>query len=173
MSAITTRWEAFLDRVEAKERRNAQRLPGWRTRKRRRELTVVMVFANLVLVVAAAVSGRGDSATFYVPWFAGLALWFVSFWLLRILTGKMSSAFLSLLDEREREWRQRVTYVAYQVLTGLMLVAMLYTVAIARQPDAGFRAGSMMASLLIVGSSAPAALLGWTLPDDDPEDSDA
>jgi hypothetical protein len=117
-------WHAHLARFQERERRRARRLPGWRTRRHRRSLALV--------VLAGTLSG--------------------------------------ILDEREREPGHRATCIGFQVLVYPMLAAMFYTVAIAEQHDAGFRAVFMMSVLLILGSSMPTIIVGWQLPDDDPED---
>lgn len=46
-----------------------------------------------------------------------------------------------------------------------------FLLAIARQPDAAQRGAIMMSALLMLGSSVPTIALGWTLPDDIPEES--
>ena len=49
----------------------------------------------------------------------------------------MSGGFSRLLDEREREWRHRVTYIGYQSLSYLMVIALLYSLVIADTEDGG------------------------------------
>ncbi|GHF44026.1 hypothetical protein FHX82_001912 [Amycolatopsis bartoniae] len=168
---LTRGWDVFLAHLEERERRRARRLPGWRTRKHRRALTVLLVVASLVMIVGALCYRRDDIALFAVLWIGGYIAWMVPFALLRILTGRMSSSFNANLDERERDWRHRVSYAGYQVLALLMVVAMLYLIGIARQPDAALRGAFMLCSLLLLGCSVPTVLLGWTLPDDVAEDS--
>ncbi|GAB2956761.1 hypothetical protein LWP59_35305 [Amycolatopsis acidiphila] len=161
----------FLDHLEERERRRAGKLQSWRTRRHRRRLTVALAVANLLMVVGALFLRQGVLDWFFVLWFGGYLIWMVPFALLRILTGKMSSSFSALLDEREREWRHRVSYVGYQVLIVLMVLAMCYLLAIARQPHAAERGAVMLSALLMVGSSVPALVLGWALPDDLPEEN--
>jgi hypothetical protein len=139
-------WEHQLDKLDDWEEHKPRRLPGWRDRKHRRALTA----ADLVLV------GAGGAA----------------FFLLRILTGRMCGGFSRLLDEREREWRHRVTYLGYQVLSYLMVAALSYLVVISHTEDGGFRGALMVSALLVTGTTIPTVVLGWSLPDDDPEDFD-
>ncbi|SFK94815.1 hypothetical protein [Amycolatopsis sacchari] len=160
--------EAFYAHLEERERRRARRLPGWRTRKHRRALAVMLVVSGSAMVAIAALWRR--DLVFTGLWCLGYLVWLVAFVLLRILTGKMSSSFSALLDEREREWRHRVTYVGYQVLVVLMIAAVCYLIAITGRPDAASRGGFMLAALLLLGTSVPTVLLGWTLPDDVTED---
>ncbi|WP_284742953.1 hypothetical protein [Amycolatopsis sp. RTGN1] len=137
-------WERKLDKMDEHELRHSRRLPGWRTRRRRRTLTAVLALADLGLIAGASVFTTESDWLFGVLWMGGVLLGGGAFVLLRILTGRMSGGFSRLLDEREREWRHRVTY-------------------------GGFR-GVMMLSALLVNGTIPTIVLGWSLPDDDPED---
>jgi peptidoglycan/LPS O-acetylase OafA/YrhL len=170
MNMAAKSWAQFLAHLEERERRRARKLPGWRTQRHRRRLTVVLAVANLLLIVGAGFLRQGELGWIFLLWFGAYLVWTGPFVLLRILTGKMSSSFSALLDEREREWRHRVSYAGYQTLTVLMVVAMCYLLAIARQPYAAERGAMMLAALLLLGSSVPTMLLGWTLPDDVPEE---
>ncbi|WP_410564376.1 hypothetical protein [Amycolatopsis sp. cmx-4-61] len=163
-------WERRLDKLEEKERRRAQQLPGWRNRRHRRPLAVVLVAGDLVLVAGAANFAVGDAWVFPVLWLGGIVVGGSAFVLLRTLTGLMCGGFSRLLDEREREWRHRVTYTAYQILSYLMIIAVLYCLLIAQAQDGGARGAMMLAALLVTGTTVPSVLLGWSLPDDDPED---
>ncbi|WP_410636893.1 hypothetical protein [Amycolatopsis sp. lyj-346] len=163
-------WERQLDKMEEAERKRARRLPGWRTRKHRRALAVVLVLADLTLVFGATWFETGPKWVFPACWLTGLVTGGFAFITLRVLTGRMSGSFSRLLDEREREWRHRVTYIGYQALSYLMLIAMLYSLFVAHTEDGGVRGAMMMSALLVTGTTIPAIVLGWSLPDDDPED---
>ena len=163
-------WERQLDKLDEREQQRARKLPSWRTRKRRRTLAIVLVAANVVFVASAAVLSIVPQWLYFGLWSSGFAVGAVAYTLLKILTGRMSGGFSRLLDEREREWRHRVTYVGYQALVGLMLVAVIYGLFVANADDGGFRGATMLATLLAAGSTVPPIVLGWSLPDDDPED---
>ena len=169
-SRLAAYWERQLDKLEEREVRRARKLPTWRTRARRRQLTTVVAAADVALIVAAATFKISPEWVFFTLWLGACVVGGAGFILLRILTGRMNSSFSRLLDEREREWRHRVTFIGYQVLVYLMIVAMFYTMAIANQPESGWRGVTMMAALLVTGSTVPSMVLGWSLPDDDPED---
>ena len=160
-------WERQLDKLEEAERKRSRKLPGWRTRKHRRALVVVLIAADLVLVAGATQFKAEPRWAFPVFWLTGLVVGGFAFMTLRILTGRMSGGFSRLLDEREREWRHRVTYIGYQALSYLMLVAMLYGLLVA---DTAVGTAMMLSALLVTGTTIPAIVLGWSLPDDDPED---
>ncbi|GAA1971357.1 hypothetical protein [Amycolatopsis minnesotensis] len=147
-----------------------RRFPLWRTRRRRRALVALHLF-GAAMMIAASLSLRPDRDWAVTGrWLGGAAIGAVTVTALRLLTGKMASGFGALLDEREREWRNRIHYTGFQTLAALMLVAMIYLLLIARQPGAGYRGAMMMSALLIFGGSVPTLVLGWQLPDDDPED---
>ncbi|MEV6879599.1 hypothetical protein [Amycolatopsis sp. NPDC051128] len=169
-SRLAAYWERQLDKLDELERRRAAKLPSWRTRRRRRRLALLLGAADLGLVAAAAIFKTAPAWTFFVLWFAVFAVGGVAFGLLRILTGRMNGGFSRLLDEREREWRHRITFVGYQVLIFLMIVAMFYAMAVADRPEGGWRAAMMLSALLVTGTTIPSIVLGWALPDDDPED---
>ncbi|RSN53764.1 hypothetical protein DMH01_39390 [Amycolatopsis sp. WAC 04182] len=162
-------WERQQERLDELERKRALKLPAWRTRKRRRTLSVLVVLGDLVLIAGAVFYQTGETGAFLVCWLGGGLVAGGSQYLLRILTGKMSGGFSMRLDEREREMRHRVTYVSYQILMTLMLFAVLYGLLVPG-PKGG---GAMMAcALLVTGSTVAVVILGWSLPDDDPEDFD-
>lgn len=163
-------WERQLDKMDERELRHSRRLPGWRTRRRRRTLTAVLALGDLGLIAGASIFTVGGDWLFGALWLSSALVGGTAFLLLRILTGRMSGGFSRLLDEREREWRHRVTYIAFQVLSYLMIAAMLYTLVVARTEDGAFRGVMMISALLVTGTTVPALLLGWSLPDDDPED---
>lgn len=163
-------WERRLEKMDEREQRHARRLPGWRTRRRRRALTVVLSLADLGLIAGAAIFTSGNDWVYGTVWLAAVVVGGGSFVLLRILTGRMSGGFSRLLDEREREWRHRVTYVGFQILSYLMITAMIYGIVVADTEDGGFRGAMMLSALLVTGTTIPTIILGWSLPDDDPED---
>ncbi len=167
---LAIHWERRLDRLDERERRRARLLPHWRTRKHRRTLAVVLAVADVVYVASAAVFAVVAQWLYFGLWASGLVVGAIAFTLLKILTGRMSGGFSRLLDEREREWRHRVTYIGYLTLVGLMLVAVAYSLFVAGSEDGGFRGAMMLAALLVAGSTVPPIVLGWSLPDDDPED---
>ncbi len=169
-SRLATYWERQLDKLDEREIRRARKLPTLRTRKHRRQLTIAVVVSDVALIVAAALFKITTPWLFFTLWLGGAAAGSITFVLLRILTGRMGGSFSRLLDEREREWRHRVTFIGYQALVWLMMIAMLYALAIASQPEGGWRGAIMLAALLVTGSTIPPIVLGWTLPDDDPED---
>jgi len=169
-SRLAAYWERQLDKLDERELRRAKRLPGWRTRRHRRTLAVVLAVADVVYVAGAAVFAAGSTWLHLGLLASGFVVGGIAFTLLKILTGRMSGGFSRLLDEREREWRHRVTYIGYQTLVFLMLVALFYSLFIAHTEGGGVRGAMMLSALLAAGSTVPPIVLGWSLPDDDPED---
>ncbi|WP_410655521.1 hypothetical protein [Amycolatopsis sp. lyj-112] len=169
---LATYWERQQERWDEVERKRALRLPTWRTRKRRRILGVLVVIGDLILIAGAALFHSDPSPLFVLCWFGGCVVAGTAHFLLRILTGKMSGGLSLRLDEREREWRHRVTFTSYQVLVTLMLISVVYGLIISGAEDGGGRGAMMACALLVTGTTLGTAILGWTLPDDDPEDFD-
>jgi MFS family permease len=163
-------WERQLDQMEEDAAKRARKLPAWRTRKRRRLLAGLTLSGALILITGAALFTLAPVWLFAVLWGVGFVTGAFGFIQLRIVTGKMSDSFSRLLDEREREWRHRTAFVAYQVLIYLMLIVLFYELAIKNQPDAAARGATMLAAVLATAGTVPSMILGWTLPDDDPED---
>jgi hypothetical protein len=169
-SRLAAYWERRLDKMDERELRHARQLPGWRDRRHRRALVAVLAVADLVLIASAAIFTVADDWLYAGLWLGGILVGGTAFVLLRILTGRMSGGFSRLLDEREREWRHRVTYVGYQILSSLMVLALLYCLFVAGTEDGGVRGAVMLSALLVTGTTIPSVVLGWSLPDDDPED---
>jgi len=169
-SKLTAYWERQLDKMDERQLRQDRQLPGWRTRKHRRALAAVVSAADLGLVTGAAIFTTGDDWLYGAVWVSSMLVGASAFVLLRILTGRMSGGFSRLLDEREREWRHRVTYLGFQILSYLMIVAMFYAMVVADLPEGGWRGAMMLSALLVTGTTIPTIILGWALPDDDPED---
>ncbi|EME54467.1 hypothetical protein [Amycolatopsis decaplanina] len=167
---LATYWERQQERWDELERKRALRLPSWRTKKRRRTLSVFVMAGDLVLITGAALFHTAPAVAFFVCWFGGSIVAGGAHYLLRILTGKMSNGFSMRLDEREREWRHRATFISYQVLVALMLVAVFYGLIVSGTEDGGARGAMMGCALLVTGTTLSGVILGWSLPDDDPED---
>ena len=98
-------------------------------------LTGVLVIANLAMIAGAATLRPGHLTWFFALWCGGWVLWMILFAPLRVLTGRMSGSFSIMLDEREREWRHRVSYLGYPSLIPSMTIAIFHLIAIGRQPD--------------------------------------
>jgi hypothetical protein len=174
MTSLRVRYDTFresqLTKLNEKELRHAKLLPTWRTKRRRRSLALVMLTGSLVMITGAAIVDDDTIWVFVGLWFGGFVIGAVPWALLRVLTGPMGSGFSTLLDEREQAWRHRVNHIGFNVLIGLMLLSMFYGMVISGQPGAGMRGATMTGALVVLGACVPSTVLGWTLPDDDPED---
>ncbi|MFI6029647.1 hypothetical protein [Amycolatopsis magusensis] len=163
-------WERRLEAQDRRERVRARQLHRWRTRRHRRRFAALVLAGNLLTIAAALVAHRQIPWVFAALWIGGLVVWMAGFTLLRVLSGRMSTAFSELLDEREREWRHRANYAGYQAFCALVLVGFSYLMVIADTADAAYRGAMMLAALMVVGLSVPTWVLAWSLPDDDLED---
>lgn len=163
-------WDSQLERMKANQLKNAKRFSAWHTRRHRRGLAPVLLLGVAVMTIGAVCLGNKNPWIFLGLWVGGFLIGTTARVLLHTLTGTMNIGISALLDEREREWRHRVTYIGFQVLCCLMLIPMLYTMAISNQPDAAMRGAMMMAATLVLGSTVPTIVLAWSLPDADRED---
>lgn len=170
MRSIRDRWETGLAKLDEREAARTRKLPAWRTRRRRQLLGGVLLLGNAILIATALLVRLEHPWLLAGLWASGFVVGSLGWAMLRIVSGKMSSGFSSMLDEREREWRHRVNHTGFQVLAALMLLALVYLLAIANTADAAWRGALMLSALLCLGSCVPTLLLGWSLPDDDPED---
>ncbi|GAB2745196.1 hypothetical protein [Amycolatopsis magusensis] len=167
---FSSSWAKQLEIQERKESERARKLLRWRTRRHRRRITLLLLLGNLIIIGAALIVQQRSWWLFAVLWFGGLLVWTAGFVLLRVLTGRMSTAFSALLDERERAWRHRINYIGYQAMFFLVAIAFGYLMVIADTAGAAYRGAMMLAALTVLGASTPTFVLGWSLPDDDPED---
>lgn len=168
---IIDRYQAFRTRRFLKhERTYAHALPGWRTQRRRRLLVVGLgvVLALMVCVSVLCAFGFRQAALLWVP--ASLAffpLWIV----LQIVLGRQGDAPLGTLDEFELQQRNSARSIGLTVMQNLLLLPIFYLIAVStflRDVDAKTAldmtyAGALMAlAVLMIGSSLPAMILGWT-----------
>ena len=163
-------WEESKRKVEERERRNARLLPTWRTQKRRRLLVKITIVGFLLLIAGAAIVSQERIWIFTGLWPAGFLIGGTAFMMLRTLVGGMSTAFSSNLDEREREWRNRVSYAGFQIFTTLMILALIYLAFGSKLGLPTDNGVIVLATLITIGTATPTLVLGWTLPDDDPDD---
>ncbi len=147
----------------------ARWLPAWRTRSRRRGLAALWTVGPLSLIAMTLSLEWGNPVLpwIYVPI---LCSWFPLWMLLRVLTAATAESSTALLDERERQLRDRLGRTAFQVLIACDFLIVLYL----SQDDAGSLTASKASVLLVcsilLASAVPTALLAWRMPDDDPED---
>jgi MFS family permease len=164
------RTRRFLDQ----ERRWAQRLPGWRTRSRRRALVVglALTFVAMFAVSIACAFGVDWAPLLWIP----ACLVFFPLWLtLQIVSGRRGDAPQGALDEYEIAQRDSARSIGLIATQYLMLVPIFYLIFGAVLTDGtdenmAYAGGLMAVTMLLVGGCMPAMILGWTRPDPLPED---
>ncbi|MBF6349548.1 hypothetical protein IU448_11010 [Nocardia flavorosea] len=158
----------------AREKKLAGMLPGWRTRGRRRGLTIT---------VAAALTGlliTGVLCAFGLEWAALLAgvsaLVFLSSWtMLRIVSHAQDNAPAETLDEMEMTQREAARSIGLTITQSLCIVPTMYLIysgALFPEADAfrtAYAGGVMLLATLLAGGCAPAMILAWSKPDPEPE----
>ena len=170
MNTIRARLQKSLQRHGEREAALARTMPGWRTRRHRRALIGVLAAASLPLIAGSLMLGSVSIWTFLWLWAVGFVVYLTAFTMLRILTGKVVIGFTSQLDERERELRHHATYRGFQVNIALLVGVLILTRIVANGPGGEQSAYTLMSVVLMLSCSTPTIFLGWTLPDDDPDD---
>ncbi|MBA8826764.1 hypothetical protein FHX42_004143 [Saccharopolyspora lacisalsi] len=169
MSRMHQAWAEALQRGEQRRHRMAQRLPSWRTRPRRRALVALWLPVPLALIVLTLTLDWDNPVTSLV-YLAVLAVWY-PFWLvLRVLTTASAEAIVALLDEREVEVRNRLSFVSLSVLSTANLLIVFYLIFNHDDPLIAIRTAYLLIACILLAASVPTALLAWRMPDDDPED---
>jgi len=163
-------WQKQLAQHEVREAELARTVPRWRTRRHRRALVLTLAVATLPLIVGALVIGSLSVWTFLWLWGGGFVTYLSAFIALRVLTGKIVIGFSSQLDERERDLRNRATFRGFQINVVLLVLSTICMRFMANGPAGEEGAYSLLSIVIILSCSTPTIILGWTLPDDDPED---
>lgn len=181
--APRTVWQRLIDGQHRRQQRfadrTAHRLPGWRTRRRRRLVVQVTAAGLVLMLVGTGLSTTGLSTTtavlFAVTWVGGTLVALGGWFVLRVLTSNVADLPTAMLDEREADQRAAVRSVALQVTLWAALVPMLLLIhgsSVDEPSRLGYQAGLLLAVTILLGGFTPAALLAWDAPDPDPEDLD-
>jgi TctA family transporter len=158
------------DRYHAYQERSAWAystwLPGWRNRRSRRTAVLAWLACTVGLV---ALSPFAAEPTPLLPVWMGLfAITTVLQMVNKALTNNIGERSARLLDERELALRGRCGYVGFLVAVWSMVIAgmVLTLTPLKNLPYGPF---VVLMSLVMVASSTPTAVLGWQLPDDEPD----
>jgi peptidoglycan/LPS O-acetylase OafA/YrhL len=158
------------DRYHAYQERSAWAystwLPGWRYRRHRRLAVSAWLVGTVGLL---ALSPFAATPTLAFPVWMGLfAITTVLQMVNKALTNNIGERSARLLDERELALRGRCSYVGFLVAVWGMVIAgtVLTLTPLRNLPYGPF---VLLMSLVMLASSTPTALLGWQLPDDEPD----
>lgn len=176
MSTITGQlrqaWDEARERGEQRRHRMARRLPRWRTRPRRRALVALWLPIPLTLIVLSLTLDWDNPVT-SLTYLAVLAVWYPFWLILRVLTTASAEAIVAVLDEREVEVRNRLSFVALSVLSLGNFLVVFYLIFNQNDPLIAVRTAFLLVAFIMLATSVPTALLAWRMPDDDPEDLEA
>jgi hypothetical protein len=172
-------WRGYEDwqlrRHERFVRRYGHRLPGLRNRRSARRLVIALVI-TVALVFATAIG------TFFTMWAAlpFVALIFMAMvplvYVLRAVTRNVTEAPASALDEFELASRNAARSIAYTALWISMFVPYIVLIILSgggnNSVDGQVIYGSALLLIVLVAGATciPTCLIGWWLPDPDPED---
>jgi hypothetical protein len=166
---IIDRYQDFRTRRFLKyDRTYANSLPRWRTQRRRRALV-----AGLALTFAA-MAGVSLLCAFGIQWapllwLPACAVFFPLWIVLQIVSGRQGDAPLAALDEFELQRRNSARSIGLTVTQYLMLLPIGYLIfgsAITggTDEDMAYAGGLMALTVLLIGGSTPAMILGWSMP---------
>lgn len=152
----------------------AHSLPGWRTRRRRRVLVVAL------LVTFAVMFGVGVLCAFGVPWaplvWLPATLVFLPVWIgLQIVSSRRGDAPVQALDEFEIAQRNSARSIGLTITQNLMMIPVCYlifgsVITGGTDTDMAYAGGLLTLTVLLIGGCSPAMILGWTRPDNEPDD---
>ena len=155
------------------ERTYANALAGWRNQRRRRALVITLgvTFAFMFAVGILCAFGVTWAPLLWLP---ACAVFFPSWMVLQIVSGRQGDAPEAALDEYEIAQRNSARSIGLTVTQNLMLVPIGYLIigsVLTRGTDIAMAyAGGLMAlAALLIGGCTPAMILGWTRSDPDPE----
>ena len=159
------------DRFLKHEQTYANSLPGWRFRHRRR---ILVVGLGVTFAYMAGVSVLCAFGIRWAPllWLPACLLFFPLWTTLQIVSGRQGDAPHATLDEYELAQRNSARSIGLTITQNLMLLPIFYLIFGAvltdgADADMAYAGGLMALTVLLIGGSAPAMILGWTRPDPD------
>ncbi|MCX5045661.1 hypothetical protein OG921_21070 [Aldersonia sp. NBC_00410] len=162
-------------RYAAQIERRAHSLPKWRTRRRRR----ILVGTNAAAIVLLVILGIVACFVSYSEWTALLVTYplIMSALIdgrLGIVTDRLADAPAELLDEFELAQRDSARSLGLQVLQWGFFIPgffVLYTQLVGGDTSRSFTYGGwiLMLAVFSLGTTLPTMILGWALPDSEPE----
>lgn len=168
---IIDRYQDFRTRRFLKhERTYAHALPGWRTQRRRRILVagLASTFAFMALVSVLCAFGIDWAPLLWLP---ACLVFFPTWIVLQIVSGRQGDAPLAALDEFELQQRNSARSIGLTVTQNLMLLPIFYLVfgstlfrdiGADSALDMAYAGGLMAMTVLLIGGCLPAMILGWT-----------
>ena len=153
------------------ERAYANRLPGWRSQRRRRVLVVALALTFAFMAAVSVLCAFGvDRAP--LLWLPGCLVFFPLWIVLQIVSGRQGDAPDAALDEYELAQRNSARSIGLTITQYLMLLPIFYLIFGAvltdgADTDMAYAGGLMATTVLLIGGCAPAMILGWSRPDPD------
>lgn len=173
-TSILDRYQDYRTRQFLKnEQKQANWLPGWRNRSRRRILVIglAITFAFMAVVGIATAAGVQWAPLLWLP----ACVAFFPLWIsLQIVSGRRGDAPEAALDEFEIAQRNSARAMGLSVTQVLMLIPAFYLIFGAvitdgADTDMAYAGGLMVLTVLLIGGCLPAMILGWTRRDPEPE----
>ncbi|RNL85250.1 hypothetical protein EFW17_09175 [Halostreptopolyspora alba] len=113
----------------------------------------------------------GGPAGIDAGWWVLYAVWLLPFVVLRSMTRGVAERPVARLDEREAKLRGRYLAIGYYTALCAGFAVAVYLVALSHaDPTALARGAQLLLVAMGMAAAVPTVALGWTAPDDDPED---
>ncbi|MCK0176141.1 MULTISPECIES: hypothetical protein [Mycobacteriaceae] len=156
------------------EQTYASSLPGWRTRRRRRQLVGALA-ATFVAMFAVSIACAVGVEWAPLLWLPACVVFYPLWIALQIVSGRQGDAPQGALDEFEIAQRDAARSVGLTITQYLMLIPIFYLIFGAVITDGAdenmaYAGGLMALTVLLVGGCTPAMVLGWVRPDPVGED---
>lgn len=155
------------------ERTYANSLPAWRNRSRRRMLVIGLAVTFAFMAVVSVLCAFG---LWWAPllWLPACVAFFPMWVVLQLVSGRRGDAPEAALDEFEIAQRNSARSVGLTVTQNLMLLPIGYLIfgsvlTDGADPDMAYAGGLMALTVLLIGGTTPAMILGWTRRDPEPE----
>ncbi|MGV0852080.1 hypothetical protein [Mycolicibacterium phlei] len=157
------------------ERTYANSLPSWRTQRRRRILVGILAFSLAIMVIVSVLCAFGFREA-ALGWLPATLIFFPTFVVLQIVSGRHGDAPEAVLDEYEIQQRNSARSIGLTVTQNLMLVPIFYLIIMSTQMrnadadaalDMAYAGGLMALAVLMIGGVLPVMILGWIRPNPD------
>lgn len=174
-SMITCYQERRARKFRENEERFSTLLPSWRTRSRRRMLVVALLI-DFVFMFAVAILCHFDVPNAPLLWLPACLVLIPVWTMVQIVSGRQGDAPAAALDEWEVEQRNEARSIGFTITSGLVLLAVAYTVvtSVTALPDGNpawhYASGLFTLVALLIGMTTPGMILAWTRPDAEAED---
>lgn len=170
---LVERYQAYrVRRFLANSEKWRDMLPGWRTRRRRRDLVVALLITFALMLAVALTCHFYEWAP--LLWLPACVL-FVPVWTaLAIVSGRQGDAPTEALDEWEVQQQNSARSIALSITQWLMMIPVTYLIVGSVVTDGdhatmAYTGGLLTLTMLMIGGCLPTMIVAWSQPDPEPD----